>query len=340
MNNFSKMLIEWYKLNKRTLPWKKSFDVYQIWLSEIILQQTRIEQGTPYYLKFIDKYPTIVDFANEDIGNILKLWEGLGYYSRARNMHHTAKHIRDTYNGIFPNNYEAIRKLKGIGDYTAAAIASFGYQLPYAVVDGNVYRVLSRIFGIDVPIDTTAGKKYFQHKAQELLNKKNPAEYNQAIMDFGSLVCSPKNPQCTSCPFSSNCIAYQQDKISTLPVKSKKLIKKKRFFHYFVFNNQQEIILHHRNNQDIWKLLYDFPCIETDSEKILDNDLKKYKIKKLPNPIQLNQVLTHQNIDAYFYDMDYLPKQIPDACIVVKVKDIQRHTFPKIIKNYLKCKNL
>lgn len=335
MKNFNNKLIEWYELNKRILPWKNSFDVYQIWLSEIILQQTRVEQGTPYFIKFLERYPTIVDLANDTIDNVLKLWEGLGYYARARNMHETAIIIRDQYNGIFPKTYAEIRALKGIGDYTAAAIASFAYNLPYAVLDGNVFRVLARIFGIALFIDTPNGKKYFQEKAQQLLDKKNPAIYNQAIMDFGSLICTPKNPKCNICPFSSNCIAHLQNKISDFPVKSKRIIKKERHLHYFIFQDEHHIIIRHRNNQDIWKHLYDFPCVENNSKILSRKEKDSFGLKKISNPIELKQVLTHQIIYAYFYEFNFLIKNESNLFLIVEKERIATFAFPKIIKNYL-----
>ena len=203
MKSFSKKLLEWYNPTSRNLPWKQTNDAYKIWLSEIILQQTRVEQGTPYYLAFIKKYPTVKKLANAPLDDVLKLWEGLGYYSRARNLHVAAQQILEIHQGKFPETYAEIVALKGIGNYTAAAIASFAYNLPHAVVDGNVFRVLSRVFGIETPIDSTEGKKQFAQLAQQLLDKKKPSIHNQAIMDFGALVCKPQNPLCEQCPFRS-----------------------------------------------------------------------------------------------------------------------------------------
>ena len=340
MKNFNKKLIEWYSEHKRNLPWKNNSDPYQIWLSEIILQQTRTEQGLPYYLKFVGKYPTIIDFANTGLDEILKTWEGLGYYSRARNMHITAKNIRDNFHGVFPKTYEEIRKLKGVGDYTAAAIASFAYQLPYAVLDGNVFRFLSRYFGQDIPIDTSEGKKYFQNKAQELLNKHDAASHNQAMMDFGAMVCTPVNPKCTVCPFASECVAFNQNKIDSLPVKSKKLIKKERFIHYFVFKDTEQIIIKQRTDNDIWKLLFDFPSIETNGDLIENQQLEVLKKSiKLPKPYIFKQILTHQKINAYFYEFDSF-RNIKDKATYQRVhfSEIKNYAFPKIITDYLKNK--
>lgn len=335
MINFNRKLIVWYSTNKRDLPWKENNNPYQIWLSEIILQQTQVKQGLPYYLKFIKIYPTVTDLANAPIDDILKLWEGLGYYSRARNLHIAAQTIRDKFNGIFPKTYQDIRHLKGIGDYTAAAIASFAYNQAYAVVDGNVFRVLSRIFGIEIPIDTTEGKKYFQNKAQVLLDKKNPAIFNQAIMDFGSLICTPKQPKCNNCPFSSECVAYNNDTISKFPIKSKKLIKKTRYLHYFVASNGKQIIIRQRSKNDIWKLLHDFPCIETSTEILSRNEtLSLLKIKKLPKPHQLRQVLTHQVIIANFYEVNFEDITPNQQYKTITSKELKKIGFPKIILNY------
>ena len=223
MDFFAKRLIKWYNFNKRELPWRSTSDPYKIWLSEIILQQTQVNQGLSYYLKFVEEFQTVKDLAKAPADKVMKLWQGLGYYSRARNLHEAAKNIVNEHKGEFPKAYEDIRALKGVGDYTAAAIASIAYNLPYAVVDGNVYRVLSRIFGIETPIDSTSGKKEFNELANELLTKKNPADYNQAIMEFGALYCRPKNPDCTNCIFNDKCEAYRLNKINLLPVKSKNM---------------------------------------------------------------------------------------------------------------------
>lgn len=342
MANFNKKLIEWYSDNKRALPWKKNLDPYQIWLSEIILQQTRVEQGLPYYLKFISQYPTIIDFANADIADILKLWEGLGYYSRARNMHITAQNIRDNFDGKFPKSYNELKILKGIGDYTAAAIASFAFGLPNAVVDGNVFRFLARYFGIAIPIDTTIGKKYFQEKAQLLINTKKPGEHNQAMMDFGALICTPKKPKCKDCPFVSECVAYHSNTIEQMPVKSKKMIKKERHLHFFVLIEKNKIIIQQRTKNDIWKLLYDFPNIETESNLLGNEYLKLFSIKtKMPEPIVFKQLLTHQKINAYFYKLNSFKNFTSGVnAIEIDISEIKNYAFPKIILDYLKCEEL
>lgn len=343
-SSFSKKLLEWYNPTHRNLPWKKTGDAYKIWLSEIILQQTRVEQGIPYYLAFIKTFPTVKKLGNAPLDKVLKLWEGLGYYSRARNLHIAAKQVMETHKGKFPATYEEIIQLKGIGNYTAAAISSFAFKLPHAVVDGNVYRVLSRIYGIETPIDSTIGKKQFEQLAQQILDKKNPDLHNQAIMDLGATICKPKQPICQECPFSSECHAFQQDKIEVLPVKAKKLLKKARYFHYFVFSDAKHIYIQQRWGNDIWKGLFEFPMIETKDPKPAFNSKKIVENIGISNQFILNskqrlaykQTLSHQNIHAFFYEikLSALPK--PEKPLLnITLKNIQEYAFPKIIRSYL-----
>ncbi len=263
---FWNALLTWHSTHHRPLPWKGEKNPYLVWLSEIILQQTRVEQGLPYFEKFKAAYPTVTDLANAPEDEVMKLWEGLGYYSRARNLHAAAKHIANELEGKFPGTYEGIRLLKGVGPYTAAAIASFAFDLPHAVVDGNVYRVLSRCFGIEEPIDSTAGKKLFAKLAQEILENAgtNPGSFNQAMMDFGATHCMPKVPKCGECPMQSKCIAFQKNRVDKLPVKSKKLVRRQRFFNYFLFHSEGKIFIKKRTGEDIWQNLYDFPLIESE----------------------------------------------------------------------------
>ncbi|MEO1264044.1 MAG: A/G-specific adenine glycosylase, partial [Bacteroidota bacterium] len=241
--------MEWFSTNHRPLPWKGEKNPYLIWLSEIILQQTRVEQGLPYFEKFKKKYPTVKDLANAPEDEVMKMWEGLGYYSRARNLHAAAKFIADELNGTFPDTFHEILGLKGVGPYTAAAIASFAYGLPHAVVDGNVYRVLSRFFGIEEPIDTTAGKKLFAALAQELLDEKQAGNYNQAIMDFGATHCTPALPACTSCLMKSKCTAFQKNTVNKLPVKIKKTKRRQRFFNYLILNEKGNVFIKKRTQK-------------------------------------------------------------------------------------------
>lgn len=309
-NWFSRWLITWYKTNKRDLPWRSHTDPYKIWLSEIILQQTQVIQGTSYYLKFTQKYPKISQLAAAKEDEVLKLWQGLGYYSRARNLHATAKVVNEQYKGKFPTKYEEIKALKGIGDYTAAAISSFAYNLPHAVVDGNVYRVLSRLFGIETPIDSGAGKKEFQQLATELLDKKDPAQHNQAIMEFGSQYCKPVNPDCQNCIFNAKCFAFKAARVNELPVKAKKTKVSDRFLNYIVLiDKNNNIYLNKRSGNDIWKGLYEFLLIESEKE-ITTLQLLKHKdfkanagenFKLIHTSKLYKHILSHQHLYARFY---------------------------------------
>ncbi len=343
--SFSKILLEWYDPTTRILPWKKTGDAYKIWLSEIIMQQTRVEQGTPYYLSFVKKYPNVKKLASAPLDEILKLWEGLGYYSRARNLHHAAKQIMEEHNGKFPSSHSEILKLKGIGNYTAAAISSFAYNLPYAVLDGNVFRLLSRVYGIETPVDSTAGKKQFEHLATQLLDKKDPATYNQAIMDFGSLVCKPKNPLCNECPFSSHCKALELNKIHLLPIKEKKLIKTERHFHYLVLFDAKHIYIQQRKANDIWKGLFEFPMVENDHCRQTTDHSKIFgEIHHLQNGgpwsvdrgLSYKQTLTHQLINGHFYELKTKKLQAYDAgYLKIPKSAIGDYAFPKIVRAYL-----
>ncbi|MGY8943774.1 MAG: A/G-specific adenine glycosylase, partial [Flavobacteriales bacterium] len=259
---FSNTLIYWYLQNNRELPWRKSKNPYFIWLSEIMLQQTRVAQGLAYYLKFTTSFPTVFDLAKADESTVLKMWQGLGYYSRARNLHFSAKQISKELNGVFPSTYEEIIKLKGIGDYTASAISSICFNEPTAVVDGNVYRVLSRYFGINTPTNSTLGIKEFKTLAQTLIDTSQPGTYNQALMDFGALHCKPQNPLCETCPFSDSCVAFEKKLTKELPVKEKKIKVRKRYFNFLVIKTDaHKTILTERKGKGIWQGLYQFPLI-------------------------------------------------------------------------------
>ncbi len=339
---FSNILRHWYLQNKRNLPWRNTHEPYQIWLSEIMLQQTRIEQGLPYYYKFIEAYPTVFDLAKATANDVLKLWQGLGYYSRARNLHETAKYVAFELDGIFPDNYKGLLKLKGVGDYTASAIASICYDEPVAVVDGNVYRVLSRIFGIDTPINSTAGNKEFKSLAQELLDKKDPATFNQAVMEFGALHCKPQNPACHICPFNDKCLALKEHKVKDLPVKLKKTKVKKRYFNYLVFDLSCEMtILEQRKGKGIWNGLYQFPLIE--SEKALsEKDLLTSEefIEKIPvedfsveliNEDPVVHKLSHQHLYTRFWKIN------SEAALdnTIPLEKIKEYPVPVLIDNFL-----
>ncbi|WP_321330944.1 A/G-specific adenine glycosylase [uncultured Bacteroides sp.] len=258
-NKFSKILIKWYGENKRDLPWRETTNPYQIWISEIILQQTRVAQGYDYFLRFIKRFPTLSKLAEADEDEVMKYWQGLGYYSRARNLYAAAKSM----NGSFPKTYPEILALKGIGEYTAAAICSFAYNMPYAVVDGNVYRILSRYLGIETPIDSTQGKRLFSTLAEELLDKKDPAIYNQAIMDFGAIQCTPASPDCFSCPLSDTCLAFTRGEVMLFPVKQHKAKTLNRYFNYIYMRMGNYTFIKKRTENDIWRNLFELPLIET-----------------------------------------------------------------------------
>lgn len=332
MDDFTRLITDWYRQNKRELPWRQTSDPYLIWLSEIILQQTRVEQGKNYFLKFKNNYPTIIDLANASEESILNDWQGLGYYSRARNLHFTAKFIRDNYNGVFPNQFEQIKSLKGIGSYTAAAISSFAFNQKHAVVDGNVYRLLSRVFNIDIPIDSTEGIKYFQSLANELIDAKDPATHNQAIMEVGAMICLPKKPNCTECPLQSKCLSRTNGNFDFLPIKVKKVKVKKRFFHYLVFSDNNNTVLEKRKNKDIWQHLYQFPLIETQSLKIPVDDIfnNEFSISD-----EVTHILTHQKITAQFYHFKFIPENFEKEWIKIKTSNIQDFPLPRIIDRYL-----
>jgi A/G-specific adenine glycosylase len=311
------------------LPWRNTVDPYHIWLSEIILQQTRVLQGTPYYLAFLKAFPTIEDLANASEDKVLKMWQGLGYYSRARNLHFTAKDIVNNFGGEFPEDYKKVLKLKGVGVYTAAAITSFAFDMPYAVVDGNVIRVLSRVFGVSTPFDTSAGKKEFQQLAQELLIDKEAAIYNQAIMEFGAIQCKPKSPNCSNCPMQDFCIAYITNSVAELPVKSKKIKVKNRFLHYLFIEQKDNIFLGKRKS-GIWTGLYEFPFLEfpikMDEKQVMQSDewLKIFlnstcDVKSVSS--EFIHILSHQKIHAQFW-------HIKAASVVLK-------EYERISKNSL-----
>lgn len=349
---FTKGLLGWFENNDRPLPWKGEKNPYYVWLSEIILQQTRVAQGLPYFEKFKETFPSITDLANASEDQVLKLWQGLGYYSRARNLHATAKYIAYQLDGVFPNTYQEILALKGVGPYTAAAIASFAFDLPHAVVDGNVYRVLSRYFGIQTAIDSTEGKKEFRHLANSLLEAKQAATYNQAIMDFGATQCTSSNPKCKSCPLHISCLGYQKKMTDRLPYKLKKIKKRLRYFNYLVFKSKDALLLHKRTRKDIWNHLHEFPLIESSSllnqQELIENEIfsqlldseTSFELLRASKPYQ--QVLTHQKIIAVFWEFSLhsLPIHNDFGFFEVKQKNINNFAFPKIIDWYLKDKSL
>jgi A/G-specific adenine glycosylase len=344
LSKFRTLLLQWNRhQNTRKMPWKGEKDPYRIWLSEIILQQTRVEQGWKYYEKFIAVFPDINKLAAAKDEKIYKLWEGLGYYSRCKNLIETARFISKKLNGKFPDKFEDILSLKGVGNYTASAIASFAYNLPYAVVDGNVFRVLSRVFGIKKPIDSTEGKRFFPQLAFDLLDKKKAGIYNQALMDFGAVICKPQNPGCSNCVLRDHCFAFKNDLVNKLPVKEKKIKITTRWFNYLVIESREKVYIHKRTANDIWKNLHEFVLIETPSNasvnKILakaekDNILKKGSYKLLSvSPLSFQQ-LSHQKIQGRFIKITLWKEFVLPGFKAVSLKQLSRHAFPRFINAY------
>ena len=333
-NDFSLKLIKWYFKNKRNLPWRETKSPYKIWISEIILQQTKVEQGLPYYLKFIKKFPNVHDLAKADENIVLKLWQGLGYYSRARNLHYSAKYISNHLNGEFPKTYVGLIKLKGVGKYTASAIASFAFNEKKAVLDGNVFRVLSRYFGIEDPIDTTSGSKVFENIAFINLPKRNIDTYNQSVMEFGALQCKPVKPKCKSCPLNSKCFAFNNNKILSLPLKSKKIIKKERFFNFLVIKTKKFIFLEKRIKNDIWKNMYQFPLFEEPVESFSPpRELIKNSI--LSRKTRVTHLLTHQKLNVVFWEFEMKNLFLNKKYEKIEIKNLNEYAVPKIVENYI-----
>ena len=331
------------------MPWKGESDPYKIWISEIILQQTRVQQGMEYYNRFIAAFPDIQTLAMASEKKVYKLWEGLGYYSRCKNLMATAKFINGELSGKFPEKYEDILGLKGIGTYTASAIASFAFNQPFAVLDGNVFRVLSRFFGREIPINTTEGKKFYGTLSQSLLNKSTPGIYNQALMDFGAVICKPAAPLCLQCPFKEKCVAFLEDKVANLPVNTKRISHRERFFNYLVVKYNQQFYLRKRTGKDIWQNLYEFPLIE--SKSLLDDTrLKENKeiIKIVNQPDftigyispEISQKLTHQIIRGRFIHVEINSPLAGNEYFVADATQLKTLPFPKFIASYLRDKNV
>lgn len=334
VKDFSKKIIAWYHEYKRDLPWRNTTDPYKVWLSEIILQQTRVNQGLPYYNRFVEKYPTVQHLAKADEQEVLRLWQGLGYYSRARNLHACAKQVVNDFNGQFPDSFIELRKLRGIGDYTAAAIASFSFKEAVSVVDGNVYRVMARIFGIDTPINSPKAKKEFFDLGNTLISKTEPDIYNQAVMEFGALHCTPQNPKCEGCPFAKQCVANLHELQKQLPVKQKKVKVRKRYFYYLVRLSGKSIAMKKREGKDIWQGLYDFELIEKAkpvSEELLASELK---IKNLEITTEYKHVLTHQIIFARFITV--YEKTVGKKKTFYTMKKIAELPKPVLVSRFLK----
>lgn len=342
MNVFSKVIIEWYKENKRELPWRESSDPYLIWISEIILQQTRVVQGYDYFLRFIKRFPDIRSLADADEDEVMKYWQGLGYYSRARNLHAAAKSM----NGVFPRSYPEVLALKGVGEYTAAAICSFAYGMPYAVVDGNVYRVLSRYFGVDIPIDSTEGKKCFSALANEVLDPEHPALYNQGIMDFGAIQCTPQSPDCLFCPLSESCSALSAGKVAQLPVKQHKTKTTNRYFNYIYVRAGAYTFINKRTADDIWKNLFELPLIET-SRLLSDEEfmaLPEFRAlftgeeEPVVRPVcrEVKHVLSHRVIYANFYEV-VIPEESGSFADFrrIKIDELGQYAVSRLVHSFI-----
>ena len=339
--DFSNSLLHWYLQEKRDLPWRNTTNPYPIWLSEIILQQTRVAQGLPYFNSFIEHFPTIFDFAAANEQEVLKLWQGLGYYSRARNMHKTAQYIVSELAGEFPTSYVDLLQLNGIGPYTAAAIASFSFNEVVPVVDGNVYRVLSRYFGIETDISSSRARKEFFDLAQLLISKDNPAMFNQAIMEFGALQCVPQNPNCSACILSDACVALQKNKVSNLPVKLKKTKVTQRFLNYLIYmDDDHTTVVNKRTQKGIWQNLYEFPFIETEKDTTEEEMLKIIKFQNTENEIdkiflyndsKIIHKLSHQNLTLRFYNIKITDK----IAMGTPIDALEKLPFPIVIHNFI-----
>ena len=342
---FGEIIIDWYHAHKRKLPWRNTTNPFKIWLSEIILQQTRVDQGLSYYHKFVKQYPTVQKLASAREHDVLKLWQGLGYYSRARNLHHAAKDIMSRFNGKFPSGYNDILSLKGVGEYTAAAISSFSFNQKYAVVDGNVFRVLARYLGISTPVNTSSARKNFYDAAMQLMGDLSPGDFNQAIMEFGALQCKPVSPDCNQCPLQNSCFAFSKNKVRLLPAKNKKVLIRKRYFNYLFIRKGRQVYMRRRTGNDIWKNMYDFPLIETTKnispKKILQHEQwKKYfdgtKYNLSSTSSLIKHQLTHQTIFARFFVIDTGTEVRLAGIRRLNKTGIQKLAVPRLIENFLK----
>ena len=348
--DFNKKLKSWYLKNHRPLPWRQTTDPYKIWLSEIILQQTRVAQGMPYYERFLENYPTVFDLAQAEERDVLRLWQGLGYYSRARNMHFTARQVVSEFGGKFPESASLLSKLKGLGHYTAAAIASFAFGEAVAAIDGNVYRVMSRIFGIKSDMLSNEGKKEFAAAAKELISHEDPATYNQAMIEFGAIQCVPVSPNCSICPFNDICYAYEFNVQNELPVKAKKLKSKNRFLNYFIIQQGDKLVMQERNTKDIWKGLYDFFLVEADHridspDDLIDNQtlyklLSKGSLRQVPKLYV--HLLTHQKLHVQFWWLtiaENMPINLPENFFLFSKSEVEDLPKPILIDAVLKEEN-
>lgn len=341
------LLLNWYREEGRDLPWRETTDPYKIWISEIILQQTRVIQGRDYYLRFIERFPNVESLAIAEEDEVLKLWQGLGYYTRARNIHTAAKQVMSIFNGIFPSTYSDIILLKGVGEYTAAAIASIAFHEPYAVLDGNVFRVVARLFGISLSIHTSEGKKVIKEIAQSLLAPDDPGRYNQAVMDFGALVCTPAQPGCMECVLQDHCIALAENRVRELPVNERKISVRNRYFHYFHIQHNGNTFLQKRNGSDIWKNLFEFPLIETPAPSDFAELEKTEPFRKLFSEVSsfsvdhrlaIKHQLTHQAIYTHFYRI-IIPGEIfynpPKEIFKIENEQLPDYPVSRLTHKYL-----
>ena len=345
----STLLIDWYKSNKRDLPWRNTCDPYKIWISEIILQQTRVAQGLNYYLRFTNRFPDVNTLADAEEQEVLMYWQGLGYYSRARNLHAAARTIRDKYKGVFPKDYESVLKLKGIGEYTAAAITSFAWDMPYPVVDGNVFRFLSRLFRIEIPIDTQKGKKYFTDLTEKLMDIHQPGIFNQAIMEFGALQCIPASPDCSTCPFLANCFAYENNDISNYPIKQNKTKTKELHLYYFHIHFGDYTYIYKRKEKGIWQNLFEFPVIESENAFELEQLIEDKPLSELISPENISSleiiikkrkhVLSHRILYATFIEV-FLNNEpdIPPEFIQIKENDLEEYPVHRLMQHYIELR--
>jgi len=346
VEGITKILDRWYFQNKRDLPWRKTKSAYEIWLSEIILQQTRVNQGIQYYYRFLERFPDVGQLAKAPLEEVLKAWQGLGYYTRARNLHATAAIIKNQFNGRFPADYDLLLSLKGIGEYTAAAIASIAFNIPVALVDGNVFRVLSRLYGIRLPITSPAGKKEIHRLATRILDKKNPGNHNQALMELGALICLPRNPACGKCPVHSRCLAYQKEQVNEFPVKPAASRHRKRYFHYLHISLSDKLFIHQRKQKDIWNSLFEFPLIETRQIVSPDRLFLHEQWKNLFNGSEYRvshitpyyiHTLTHQTLYVRFYHIQVktVPPQLAEGYISIEEKKIFDYPVSRLTEKYL-----
>lgn len=339
---FSRALVPWYRENRRDLPWRRTRDPYRIWLSEVILQQTRVDQGLAYYERFVARYPDVERLAAAPDGEVMKLWQGLGYYSRARNLLAAARQVVNAPGGRFPDTLEGLRALKGVGAYTAAAIASIAFDRPAAVVDGNVYRVLARAFGIGTPIDSTAGRKEFATLAAELVDPAHPGDHNQAVMELGATVCTPRDPACDACPLAPRCIARKEGRIAALPVKAGRTKVRERRFHYLVIGDGRHIVLHQRTERDIWRDLYQPPLVETSGPSTRTAVAaaaqqafgRAFTLGAPSGPVK--HVLSHQVIHARFWPVErFGTGRLPNGWVKVDRAGLRTHAVPRLIDRFL-----